>query len=63
MTLAEYALHQYKEKVKQQMGGGNNSLIKTEDNDQQQQQSLEPNNNSNTDHSLPNRQLSENSTR
>ena len=40
MTLVEYALHQYKEKVKQQMGGGNNSLIKTEDNDQQQQQQL-----------------------
>jgi len=40
MTLEEYALHQYKEKVKQQMGGGNNSLIKTEDNEQQQQQQL-----------------------
>jgi hypothetical protein len=44
MTLEEYALHQYKEKVKQQMGGGNNSLIKTEDNDQQQQQLMGINN-------------------
>lgn len=40
MTLEEYALHQYKEKVKQQMSGANNSLIKTEDNEQQQQQQL-----------------------